>query len=114
MLFRSDGLVVLELLHRDPHLSLPLSVAASLDDVVADWRAWSRVLALPMLMVEDDGSWRPLEERIGSVGVRPVQPRRRRSVLNARRPRFLTRRKTGIAPAEPVMVANTRELFGRD
>ncbi len=108
-----DGMVVIEILHRDPHLSLPLSVAETLDDVIADWRAWSRVLALPMLLVEADGTWRSLETRIGGVTVKPTRPRRRRSVLNKRRPRFLTRRKVGVAKAEPVMVAK-RELFGRE
>lgn len=108
-----DGLVVLELLHRDPHLSLPLSVAETVDDVVADWRAWSRVLALPMLMVEDDGSWRSLETRIGSVAVKPTRPRRRRSVLAGRRPRFLTRRKVGVVSRD-AMRLEKREMFGRE
>lgn len=108
-----DGLVVLELLHRDPHLSLPLMVAATVDDVIADWRAWSRVLALPMLMVEDDGSWRSLETRLGSVGVKPVRPRRRRSALAGRRPRFLTRRKVGRISSDAVRLEK-REMFGRE
>lgn len=108
-----DGLAVVELLHRDPHLSLPLSVASDLAEVVADWKAWARVLGLPMLIVEVDGSWRPVETRLGDLVVAPVRPRRARSVMNGRRPRFLTRRKTGRLPAEPVMVKG-REIFGRE
>jgi len=107
-----EGLVVVELLHRDPQLSLPLSVAASVDDVVADWRAWARVLALPMLLVEVDGTWRTIEERLGSVVVKAVRPRRHRSVMNGRRPRFLIRRKVGVMPAEPVIVEG-REIIAR-
>ncbi len=108
-----EGLVVIELLHRDPQLSLPLSVAEHLDDVVADWRAWARVLALPMLLVEGDGSWRALDDRLGSVVIKATRPRRRRSVLNGRRPRFLTRRKVGVIPQTPVFLEK-REIFGRE
>ncbi|MCE1234867.1 MAG: DUF6101 family protein [Hyphomicrobiales bacterium] len=108
-----EGLVVLELLHRDPHLSLPLSVARDLDDVVADWKAWARVLMLPMLVVETDGSWRALETRLGGVVVQPTRPRRRRSVLAGRRPRFLARRKVG-RPADAPQILEKREIIARD
>jgi hypothetical protein len=108
-----DGLAVVELMHRDPQLSLPLSVARDLVEVAADWKAWARVLGLPMLLVEVDGTWREIETRIGQVVVGRVRPRRSRSVLNGRRPRFLTRRKPGMAPAEPVVIAKN-EIFGRE
>lgn len=108
-----DGVAVVELMHRDPQLSLPLAVASDLGEVVADWRAWAKVLGLPMLLVETDGSWRAIETRLGQVVVGRVRPRRARSVMNGRRPRFLTRRKTGSLPAEPVMVAGC-EIFGRE
>ncbi len=108
-----DGVAVVELMHRDPMLSLPLSVASDLAEVVADWRAWARVLALPMLIVETDGSWRAVETRLGDLVVGRVRPRRARSVMNGRRPRFLARRKMGVAPARPGRVAGA-ELSGRD
>jgi hypothetical protein len=108
-----EGLVILELLHRDPHLSLPLSVARDLDDVVADWKAWARVLMLPKLLVETDGSWRSLETRLGAVEVAPVKPRRRRSILAGRRPRFLTRRKVGVRGRDTVVIEKC-EIFGRE
>jgi len=90
-----DVTIVVELLHRDPMLSLPLMVTTDMDDVVADWRAWGRILAMPLLLVDADGSYKPVEARIGCVSVKPVLPRRRRSVLARRRPRFLARRRTG-------------------
>ncbi len=89
--------IVLELLHRDPHLSLPLMVTTSMDDVIADWRAWGRILCLPLLIVEADGSFNPVENRLGAVTVSATRPRRRRSVHSKRRPRFLARRQTGDA-----------------
>lgn len=104
-----DVTIVLELLHRDPMLSLPLMVTTSMDDVVADWRAWGRILCLPLLMVEPDGSYKPVEARIGCVSVRSVQPRRHRSVLAKRRPRFLARRRVGD-PRRSVKVEDLREI----
>lgn len=100
---------VLELMHADPELSLPLAVATDLDDLVADWREWGRVLALPLLVVEQDGRIVTVENRIGSVTVEAPKPRRRRSVLVGRRPRFLTRRKPGTMPAEPQILTG-REI----
>jgi hypothetical protein len=108
-----DGRVVIELLHRDPQLSLPLSVAEDVADVAADWRAWARVLGRPMLIVEADGSWQAVETRLGSVIVKPPRPRRQRSVLVGRRPRFLARRKPAKLSVRPT-VFEKRELFGRD
>ncbi|RXM14611.1 hypothetical protein EO238_28600 [Citrobacter sp. AAK_AS5] len=66
-----------------------------------------------MLIVEVDGTWRAIETRIGQVVVGRARPRRARSVMNGRRPRFLTRRKTGRPSAEPVVLAKN-ELFGRE
>jgi len=108
-----DGLAVVELMHRDPQLSLPLCMARDLAEIAADWKAWARVLGLPMLLVEVDGSWRAIESRIGGVVVDRVKPRRARSVMKGRRPRFLTRRKVGSMPAEP-LIHRGREMFGRD
>jgi len=104
-----DVTIVVELLHRDPALSLPLMVTTTMDDVIADWRAWGRILGLPLLMVDADGSYRPVEPRIGCVTVRPVQPRRRRTVLAKRRPRFLARRRVGDA-SRAVSLAPAREI----
>ena len=106
-----DGAVtiVIELLHRDPALSLPLLVTTSMDDIVADWRAWGKILCLPLLTVESDGSYKPVEERLGCVSVKPVQPRRRRTVLSKRRPRFLARRRAGDLKRE-IVVEPLREI----
>ena len=52
--------VTLELHHEDSELCVPLLVAHNLDDIAADWHSWSQVYRLPMLMIEADGSARPL------------------------------------------------------
>ncbi|PSJ62575.1 DUF6101 family protein [Kumtagia ephedrae] len=88
--------VTLELLHRDPMLSVPLLVADDLEDVAADWRAWSDAYGLPMLLVEADGVARTLEESLGAaIRALPPQARRQGRATRARRPRFLVRRKAG-------------------
>jgi hypothetical protein len=85
--------VTLELHHEDPKLCVPLLVASDLYDVAADWRGWSELFSLPMLMIESDGSVVPLEETLGSL--RTGEPVERRRAANKRRPRFLARRKPG-------------------
>lgn len=96
--------VTLVLRHRDPQLSVPLATYADLDDVVADWLTWARALRLPRLMAEPDGRVSVIDQRLGSLDVRPTAPRRRRSVLSKRRPRFLARRKPGALGAQPLVM----------
>ena len=57
--------VVLE--HGDPALSLPLSPRAESEDIVAEWQSWGRVLGLPLLVAERDGSLREPFARLGAV-----------------------------------------------
>jgi hypothetical protein len=92
-----EGLVTvtLELLHRDPMLSVPLLVAHDLEDVAADWRAWSEAYRLPMLLIEADGIARTLEESLSGAQKAAQRDRRKRGSSQPRRPRFLARRKKG-------------------
>ena len=103
--------VTLELLHADPLLSVPLLVADTLDDVAADWRAWSESLALPMLLIESDGVARALEDTIGQVKVDASHTKRRRLGYSVKRPRFLMRRKTGDLGVR--MVVAGEEIIAR-
>ncbi|EIM72915.1 hypothetical protein A33O_17869 [Nitratireductor aquibiodomus RA22] len=104
--------VTLELLHTDAMLCVPLLVAGDLDDVAADWRAWSEALGLPMLMIEADGLARPLEESIGEVKANPPKHRRQGHAVRARRPRFLARRRCGSLGVR--MVVGGAEIIARD
>ena len=56
--------VTLELHHQIEHFSVPLLVAHSLDQVAADWHRWAEVFGLPMLLIEEDGVARTLEESL--------------------------------------------------
>ena len=90
-----DVRILVELLHADPSFSVPLILGASPGEIVADWQLWSKMLRRPLLIVGDDGCVVEPTERLGGVEIRPLKPRRLHSFFAARRPRFLTRRKTG-------------------
>jgi len=87
--------VVVELLHSDPQLTLPLIVADEPEDIAADWQAWGQALNLPLLVIEQDGTVKAPLERIGGLVLGAPKPRRRHSFFAGRRPRFLARRKPG-------------------
>lgn len=88
------AVVAIMLEHRDGGLSVPLFVAPEGDDAVAQWKSWARVLGLPMLVVEKDGSLREPFRRLGRLAVGPsAARRRRRSALRWRRLSILIRRR---------------------
>lgn len=102
--------VTLELMHEDPRFTVPLLVAGDLFDVAADWRGWSELFGLAMLMVEADGAVTPLEETLGRIkAAQPVA--RRRAPSRTRRPRFLARRKPGGLGMR--MVVSGQEIIAR-
>ena len=105
--------VVLE--HGDPALSLPLFSSSACDDIVAEWQSWGRVLGLPLLVAERDGSLREPFARLGAVRVEaPTWRRRRRSTLARRRPKILLRRQPGVASKTPNVHCGERETIARN
>ena len=42
--------------HRDSALSVPLFIATDGDDGIAIWKSWGRVLGLPLLVADHDGT----------------------------------------------------------
>ena len=107
-----DIRVTVELMHRDPSLTLPLIVAEEPEDVAADWQAWGRALNLPLLLVAEDGTVKMPLDRLGGLVVAETKPRRRHSFFADRRPRFLTRRKIGRKSDEPRVTG--REIIARN
>jgi len=109
------GGIAIVLEHRDRALSLPLSTAADADDVLADWQLWARVLALPLLVADDNGTLHPPFAQLGKVRVgRSAPRRRRRNAIRKRRPSVLLRRRPARLPASPVMHRNEREIIARN
>jgi hypothetical protein len=101
--------------HRDPALSIELYAAENSDDVVAEWRLWSQVLAVPCLVAGSDGAFTQPFPMLGAVRCKsPAQRRRRRSPLSKRRPRFLTRRRAGASRPAPLVHQDEREIIARN
>jgi Family of unknown function (DUF6101) len=90
-----------ELLHRDPDLSVPLADGEDRAAVEARWREWVGFLGLPAFV----GRTASADVQVNIDGVelarRVPSDRRRGRGAMARRPRFLRRRKVGrsIRPA---------------
>ena len=101
----------IELLHRDPALTLRLAESAVPEDLAADKQAWGRALKLPLLVVGQDGSVGEPLERHG-LGAARSKPRRYHSYFAKRRPRFLTRRKPG--EASRMARIDGREIIARN
>jgi Family of unknown function (DUF6101) len=71
------------------------------DDVVAQWRAMAAVSGLTLKIQLTNGTVMTPFPQIGRVQLGMVRIRRRHGLLNGRRPRFLTRRKTGRFALRP-------------
>jgi hypothetical protein len=107
--------VAVMLEHRDIGLTVPLYVATEGDDALAQWKCWSRVLGLPLLVADGDGALHEPFGRIGRVGLgKPGQRRRRRAAIKWRRPSILMRRKPGRPPASPTVYRSEREIIARN
>ena len=105
--------IVLE--HRDSALSVPLFVAPEGGDAMAQWKAWGRVLGMPLLVVESENSLREPFLRMGRVNAGASSARRkRRAAIRWRRPSILMRRKPGRPSAQPQVYRSEREIIARD
>jgi hypothetical protein len=107
-----DIRVFVELMHRDPALTLPLVVADEPEDAAADWLAWGKALNLPLLVVEQDGTVRSPVERMGGLVVSKPGPRRNRSLFRGRRSRAIRHRRPGRRDGLEQLAG--REIIARD
>ncbi|MBB4429092.1 hypothetical protein GGD66_007692 [Bradyrhizobium sp. CIR48] len=94
----NDEAQAIVLVHRDPSLSVPLLVGADGEELVEALAIWSELFALPQL---DEGARKPAARR------------RRANAIRARRPKFLMRRRTGIA-RELSVHREEREIIARN
>ncbi len=78
------------------------------EDAVALWRDFGRTSGLPLLLEGADGVVSEPYPQLGRVALGAVRIRRRHGLLSGRRPRFLTRRKTGRLAELPVIVSGDR------
>ncbi len=103
--------VSLELMHHDPELSIPLLKASDMDDIAADWHSWSRLMRLPMLVIDLDGEATPAQKMLGAIMVEDPIVRRKRITSVKHRPYFLRRRKAGAIGKIERLTA--REIIAR-
>ena len=83
------------------------------EDVVAAWRRAGAASGLPLLIGRADGTFATVSPQIGRVQLGQIRIRRRHGLLNGRRPRFLTRRKTGRLPVRPAVHREPEIIAGR-
>jgi len=105
--------IAVVLSHTDPGLEVALYEADDDSEVIAEWRKWGSTLGLPLLMEGVDGHMIAAEEKLGEVEVSRPRPRRARSFLKSRRPRFLTRRRAGKPSLVPFVHFDEREIIAR-
>lgn len=93
----ADTKVQLELIHADPALTLPLSQGADFQALSEDWRRWSELFALPMMLIEADGSITRAPTTAAKPEAAIAKERRHHPQIMGRRGRFQRRRKCGRA-----------------
>ena len=103
----------LTLAHEDSDYNVRLFEACNDEDVTAEWQYWSRRFGLPLLILNAEGRMTEPFARLGALLTARPAPRRMPVTLALRRPRFLTRRRTGKMPAEP-RIHREREIIARD
>jgi hypothetical protein len=82
---------------------------------VAEWRAWSEVLGVRLLLAEQSASSRTADAQLGELHVeRPRPRRRRRSALKARRPTIPLRRACGRVTRTAAVHRDEREIIARN
>lgn len=82
------------------------------EEVVAEWRRLGAASGLPLMIERSNGTLAMPYPQIGRVQLGEIRIRRRHGLLSRRRPRFLTRRKTGRLPVRPA-IHREREIIGR-
>jgi hypothetical protein len=105
--------VEIVLAHADRQSDIVLYAADHADDVIAEWQAWGARLLLPLMLEDADGVRTTVVPQLGAVRIGAPRPRRSKAILSGRRPRFLTRRKTGSMPQRPKVLRGAREIIAR-
>ena len=103
--------VAVTLEHADASLSLPLFASTDTDDIVAEWQIWGRILGLPLLISDTDGTMREAFARMGRLRIEaPTWRRRRRSTIARRRPSRSLHRRVGRADRVFLVHRGEREI----
>src|SRR4249920_3150977 len=111
----ADDVLAVVLKHSDPALTLPLFVTSQPDEALAEWRAWSQLLGMPLLLAEQSTGSHAANAQLGDLHIeRPRPRRRRRSALKHRRPSILLRRGSGTIGKTTRIHRGEREIIARN
>jgi hypothetical protein len=94
-----DDAQALVLVHRDPSLTIPLCVSSDREEIASAWRMWSDIFTLPQLLEDERRE--------------PAMRRRRHNAIQARRPKFLVRRRSGALLNPANVHQDEREIIAR-
>ena len=83
------------------------------DDVIATWRGLGNASGLPLAIEAPGGTLETPCPPIGRVRLERLPDRRHLVILNGRRPRFLTRRKSARWPGRPTVHREREIAAGR-
>ncbi len=109
----STASIVLD--HADPDLSVPLLDETALEDAASVWRAWGRVLGLPLWRRDPDGESSMVQAgRRNLIQAAGSARRTRRATIRKRRPSILLRRKPGRHVALSAVHRGEREIIARN
>jgi hypothetical protein len=109
------AVVAVMLEHRDSALSVPLFVADAGDEAMAEWKCWSRVLGVPLLVDDGEGALREPFQKLGQIEIgRTSSRKKRRAAIRWRRPSILMRRKPGWPSVSPSVHRDEREIIAQD
>jgi hypothetical protein len=110
----SADVIAITLEHPDPALTVALHRAKGFEDSAAEWQSWGRVLGLPLLIEDMDGTLRRPVEMIGALlrGKMAIR-RRRKTPLRKRRPYYSARRR-GFGGIAPAVHRDEREIIARE
>lgn len=92
--------------HRDADLDVILAESADVGAIAAEWISWAQWLALPRLAAQDGDAG-----ALDGLTARAPLARRRGAEVAKRHPRFLCRRKTGVASRMEAVYAGEREII---
>ena len=100
--------IAITLEHDDPALSVVLHVGDEVEELLAEWQLWGRVLGRPLLIAGVDGGLRPAAAAFADES---AARRRRRTPLRKRRPYFFARRNGFPVLLAPVVHRGEREII---
>ncbi|MEX0840270.1 MAG: DUF6101 family protein [Parvibaculum sp.] len=84
---RIEKSLLVELTHRtNPKRNLVVHASHDGLDAPARWRSWGRMLRLPLLVEDREGTLHPAERKLGALHVGEPQPHAGANPLSARRP----------------------------